>query len=357
MRVLVLCLFIVTTAIPAQAQWKKRVAQLFSKRPVVVSSALQRQVARASLPPLSAPVPFQNSLVILKENKLFLRSMHIQGTGFVIQETYQGKTYLWGITATHYLFQKPALLYPDGSNKLIPISLVAQGSPGGADVSLFPLPSEMAGKVTPLKLASRLPKVNDELFSISMFDEKFHYEPERQVKEVSPLRLITSLQVNPQDNREGACGSPVFNKKGEVVGVHIGSSLTHQIGWVVPVNQIRSLLQAYHNQGNNPSPLILNGVQIGQINVNEFIQNIVVFRQNTVLQTYSFAHNEKKLDYAHLETTLDLTNADRVEILIIQNPFSSSQKNNHFHAFFILHDLKTGKTLLQQDDSFVKDIF
>ncbi len=262
-----------------------------------------------------------------------------QATIFVIQETYNGQKRLWGVTATHYFFKNPSLKSPS-SKEEEPITFVAQGHWGLNDISLFPIPTHMQHQFVPLKLAPHSAQPGDKLYSAGYFDDEFHIEKNRIVVDKMPHKLITSLKVEDKLCREGACGGPVLNKQGEVVGVHVGSSQRRQLGFMVPVEHIHDLLHAYHNNANAQKPFYFNGRQLGAINVNEFIKSIEVRRGPKLLDTFLFYRSQKPIDYEHLENLVDASQADQIIIHVERMPFSALDEDQHLHEYEITYNLK-----------------
>ncbi len=294
------------------------------------------------------------SVFTLKESDILLRiwNFKIRATAFAFEENYKGGKYLWGASATHYLFGKPAAIYSP-KKKVKRVKVKAQGGPGMTDFSLFTIPDEMLPHISTLKMATQLPKVGDELFSMGYFEDSFHVETKRIVKEINTQRIITTLDRNEGRYREGACGSPVLNSRGELVGMHIGSSYNHQIGYVVPLNRLRQLLKAYRNNGIAKEELFFDGVKLGDINVNEYITAISTYKGDVLLDTRKTYHQEKDLDYAHLEKWMSTNGATKVEITITQFPFSGTQKDQDPHNFLITYDLRSKTFIKEQNDDAV----
>ncbi len=340
-------------ATPAQAQWYRKLGSALRRVPAVVvshqptpsiSAPLERAVYQAAVQQPRAHAQLAKSIVVVKEKELLLRFAFPTGTGFVLEETYQGKKYLWGVTVTHYAFQKPAVKLPK-QRKSVRVPFVIQGSAGMGDVSLFPLPPQLAGQVTALTLANKTPQVGEELFSIGFFNKSVHIEEHRILQEITPSRMITSLQVAPKPSREGACGGPVLNQQGEVVGIHIGSSYHAQTGFAVPLSHIRQALAAYHQQDAAPQPLLYNGVFLGPIAVNEAILTVRFYAQNKLLYTFKTFRHEKEIDYAHLEALSARLSLDpqRIEMDIERNPLSSQETDKRYRMYTLSYDIKTGE--------------
>lgn len=331
-----------------QAQWY-RFLQQAAREGVSVQAAqaaalprgLERAVAQAQYATVADVTQLSKSLMRVREKDLILRIGALDGTAFVLEETYQGKKYLWGVTATHYLFQKPALKLQNRF-RTIPISFEIQGSTGMNDISLFPVSERDVENLAPLHLAAEQPKVGEELFSLGYWNGKIHIDPVRTVKSTSLHRFVTTLDIEPETIREGTCGSPVLNQQGEVVGMHAGNSPRMREGYVIPAQHIRQALQAYH-EGHLSETLLFNGTNLGPIAINERIIFVETRKNGETLHRLSVYKRGPCIDYTHLETLLDFSEADQVVLLLQRNPLSTHDTNQNYDEFFIYYDLRTGQ--------------
>ena len=337
-------IFLFATFCPGHAQWQKRTlhglkkvsTQTLASRTLATQRAINQALRNKTNILLKSTFPLK-----LSEDgaSTFSSWEYPHASAFVFEEKYNGKTYLWGVTATHYYLEEPSLEDPQ-TGKEIPIQLLAQGHRGRNDVSLFAIPSSLQKQFTPLKLAAHSPKEGEKLFSAGYFEDGFHVEKNRIVKAILPNCILTSLVVKDRQAREGACGGPVLNKKGEIVGMHVGSS-QKQIGFVVPVEHIYELLQAYHNNGKSLRPLYFNGRQIGNLNINEHLHSIEVWKGNKKIQDFFSYPYRAHIEYDHLENLVDASSADRLVFIIERTPFSMLEKDQHTYQFKITYDLHT----------------
>lgn len=373
---LLLLLAVSIGVMPARAQWYRRVGKALrpSLERVHVSSSRTpgqllfthveqaaairhaQQVLRWKKGKQNLPPVLRNSVFVLQEKHPLIRwvNENVTATSFIVEETYQGKKYWWGVTAAHYHFVKPALQHP-AYHWPLRVTFQAQGNEGMTDIVLFPL-SPDTKEITPLKLATKPVQLGEKLHSVGFFSREFRLEEGRQVQEVTPQRILTSLPPQPGINRVGACGGPVLNAQEEVVGVHVGSTSSGNIGFVVPAAHLQRLLTAYH-EGSAPQPLIFNGKELGSIQVNDCILRICVARGQDILSTHIPYHKETYLDYAHLEEAVNLEDAkykdaDRILFIIQRMPFSSKNKDKKTHTFKLTYNLKNGQTSWEQDDSY-----
>lgn len=351
-NLLVVCLLVLCVC-PAQAQWYRRLGRVLEHTVPAAAfrgmtpgqaglshASLERAVRQASA---AAQVhPCQKAVFMMKEKDWFTRFMSIEGTGFALEETYQGKKYVWGITASHYLYQKPAVKLPNHWRAVL-VPVVVQGHALHNDVTLFPLPDEIAAEVVPLKLAKEEIEVGEELSSVGYWDHRLHVDPVRRVKKILPLQLITTLDIEPTTIREGTCGSPMLNKNGEVVGMHVGNSPHKQEGYMVSAAHIRQALQAYH-EGKFEQPLFFNGINIGTLAINEGLSSAEVRSAIGQVRRFGLEHRQKHVDYEHLEKLVPLQDTDtHISFLIKRNPLTTGQEDQRMYTFTITYDLKTGQ--------------
>ena len=350
---IVLCLLI--AELPASAQWYKQLGSAFERHTLaglhrktvaqtgVVKNELERALEQAAAKSQVLPAAYtaRRAIFTIRERDWVMRFGSMEGTAFAIEETYQGKKYLWGVTASHYMYQKPAMKHP-AYRRLIRVPFVIQGSTGMNDITLFPIPEKFAEQVIPLRLAKQDAQLGDEVSSIGYWNHKIHVDPVRTIQEIAPARMVTSLDITPQTVREGTCGSPVLNKNGEVVGVHSGNSPHQQIGYVLPVSHIWQALKTYH-EGSFNQPLLFNGKNLGPIAVNEYFTAVYVYQEGQLVHKKSLILRQKQVDYEHLEilvpTDVPFT---RVVFMVERNPLSSEQEDQQYHTFLISYDLQTG---------------
>ena len=195
-----------------------------------------------------------------------------------------------------------------------------------------------------MKLAQTDVQLGEEVSSIAYWDHRFHVDPVRKIKEISPAQMITSLDIEPNTVREGTCGGPVLNKEGEVIGMHAGNSPRQRIGYVIPVSHIRQALQAYH-EGAFEQTLLFNGVNLGTIAINEALSSVQVY-EGDKRYWISLARRKKQIDYAHLEKLISLKeSATRIVFVIKRTPLSTEQEDQQMHMYLISYDLQTGQVL------------
>lgn len=333
----------------AQAQWYKNFGKKISfHTPSIhpqffrVPSQQIERAARQAMVHNSLPTNIEKSILFIKERD-FAFQTRIPASAFVIEETYKGKKYMWGVTASHYGFIKPAIQV--GRFNYLPISFLAQGNRNANDVTIFPLPAQLKPHVKPLPLAAQSPNIGETLFSLSFFNKELYYEPGRKLLEKTSLRMVTSLKIDPEILREGACGAALLNQQGEVVGMHVGSSRSRSIGFVIPVEQIYLLLQEYHQPGSAQTSVLLHGRELFKLAINEGIIRVHARKNGQVIRTRFSYHHEKDLDYNHLENFIDLSEADEIGLSIERTNFSN--KNQMQESYYLTFPLSTSSTPTQ----------
>lgn len=393
------CFFLFCTGISLQAQpWGKYLVPPPSFRQIIKQASEPALKGLSRVPLVQADLPFAASLESMERISAIntalekARRIHIEtlkrnahlsvlaieedlpsfyaediftASSFVIEEEYQGRKYLWGVTASHIakiMTAFPSVHFWRGE-ELFPIRFEMQGNMEMADLALFPIPKSMASQVKPLPLAPYAPQTGEPLFSFGFFDGGFHLTENRIVKEVSPSRIVTSLEFHTHQ-RGGACGGPVLNSKGEVVGIHVGSSTNLQSSYVTPSWHLQDLIRAYRNQ-ETPQILKFNGIELGEIHINEAIQTINALADGHVVSSFHAQRQAKNIDYEHLEKLLFHRDIEEIHIYVSQEPLILSEENfpgkentlrlssfGKTRYFLIKYNLQTGnREIIPQTDS------
>lgn len=331
-----------------------KISPLKLQLPPAIHKMTQLPASARKVTAVPSMAPIHKSVLKLQETELEFYDIPkaFAASSFIIEEEFEGQKFLWGITAAHVAYIQngfPAVWVDD--TLPFPVNFTALGTPGMADVAAFPLDMEdmVPDLITPLKLADKMPQKGEKTYSFGFFNEGFFLVPNREIKEVTPNRLITSLEFD-TPKRAGACGGPLLNAQGEVVGVHIGSSDSQQISFVLPATQIKRLLKAYRNNGQDLQPLLFNGIQLGEININENIAMVRTLTNGEVTEEFVAKHQEKDIDYAHLENLFLAAQIDEIQLFISHKPFSFTGEDQKDFSFQITHNFITGETTTQQLD-------
>ena len=256
------------------------------------------------------------------ENPALSSFTPMNASAFFIETDWNGQKRLLGVTVAHaqdmmfdnfYIF----LRQPSGEEKHFPVKFITSGTMGRADVALLDVPPEAAPYIRPLRLASRPPSVGEKVRSYGFFHGSFRIVPNRTVKETTPGRLITSFEFGGLV-RAGACGGPLLNAQNEVVGIHCGSAAKKQESYAVPVRLLADLLETAKRGEMNTYDLVLAGQKIGTIRLDEYIAAVHTKNNGKPVGKRLLWHDEKAVDYQHLENLLPLENATDISLLIIR---------------------------------------
>lgn len=179
-------------------------------------------------------------------------------TGTIFQVNHQGTKEVFGAIAAHALQtgEEPGLLNKnftalfvhEGELRTLPATVVGLTPSLMGDVALVKFPSKYESLFEPLPLTEQ----TSISFPAQGYAQGFACNIlSRQTfpitGQTSNGTLISKLPATEVGNRAGFCGTAVFGKDFEWLGIHIGSSYEEQIGYIAPVSTIRMLVDAYHN--------------------------------------------------------------------------------------------------------------
>jgi hypothetical protein len=270
-----------------------------------------------------------DSVFLIQDREELSEGTPTTGTAFVIEEIYEGKRFLWGVTAAHMLNYVGPNLFAYISDIPFPwkTSVVFAGESKWADVAIFPIPEEYYPYLKPIPIADKGVEIGEKVRSFGYFDGGFHIVRDRIVQEITNGRFSTSFQFKENQNRRGACGGPILNVHNELVGIHCGSSAgTPKVSFAVPAQKLKELIIAYRHNKIFLEKLKFKGKEIGEININQHLLCIEAYTKGRLLAKIYPENSAKqpiKTNYAHLENLFlslgfDLSEgADRIEITII----------------------------------------
>lgn len=355
-------LFLCTVS-PAQAQ-KNALKNLAKQvRPQVAAQvsaraeAAVKKIKKTVYPPWT-PRTIRRSVFLIRRSP----QLPFKGSGFVVQDPVTGQ--LWGVTARHiitYSSKEMLITFVDGHNKehTFKAFAAARGNLRGADIMLLRLPPEAARVARPLNLAEKTVLPKEETFSFGYGEGVFQKIDRRQVYTVSPAYITTAFRL-PYLLRDGYCGSPLLNMRGEVVGVHCGSIVHHryQSAWqeeltalnapeadfkefslAVPAFWIEQLFEQARTGKTLGTTLKINGITIAQLQPEEAVSGLVVIRNDREVQYLTF---NPFFDYEHLEHFLQLQPGDKVHIKITRGDREDSFLR-HFRYVFDTADGSVSK--------------
>ncbi len=262
------------------------------------------------------------------------------GSGFVIAENLSGKTVLWGVTAKHILNTFHGDLQitfrADGKLHTFPVKNVISGRKYGLNAALLQLPQEAAQIARPIPLELTAPLPGENVFAFGFSRGKYQ-KLTRKVLLTNAERLIARFPVINQP-KPGFCGSPVVNENGRLVGIETGGyvpvqehnawynkiknnpHLNHadisRISEIVPTNRLVLLLKEFYHPGAGSRPMYLQGLKVGDLDINEFIEFIHVGYQDGTVQTLE---RNPFLEPEMLDTWLNLQGAVQVRIQVNKN--------------------------------------
>ena len=343
-------LWFVAGLLPLHAQWYTQLPKVF-KRPTATtqaaSLAAQRRAAhtaRAIQHSRQIHVASQATFRLVRHYSPSYGSLDDgPSTAFAFEEYTQGFRRVWGVTVAHYRIYAPAI-EKDGFFKAQPISVSIAGNQHYNDLLLFPLPPQTQAAILPLPLAKHSAKEGELVNSYGIYNGKFNFVHGRMVKKVTPGRLITSFEFNPEISRMGACGGPVLNEQNEVVGVHSGS-IHEKESFVVPVEFLYRLLAEYDHPGQGQQTLLFQGHPLYSLGVNEAMREIITLHGEHVVNYHVVEPLSSDIDLAHLENLIELDPSVTAVQLTIERTLLHPQYDQPFKRQFlyITYDLRTGK--------------
>ena len=106
----------------------------------------------------------------------------------------------------------------------------------------------------------------------------------RMFSSQTPLCIRTNMPY-PREDRMGLCGSALLDEKGELVGVHTGStygkySEADDIGHATDAQLLEVLVEAAYHDGMGTFPLVLGGQKVLDMPVDGYISYIRLFNEN-----------------------------------------------------------------------------
>lgn len=251
------------------------------------------------------------------------RDGRVLGSGFVFEEEYGGKKQLWAAVSYHVSggAGKEVHLRLYGSARTVLRYTGRVAAAGGygvnaADVALVPLPEEAALYVRPLRLAETEGLQEGEEARVYGFTA----EHKEDLVDVSSNKLLSQsgfklIFSNPtQQNLSGACGSPLLNRNGEVVGVFSGQRLGKQV-FAVKVQAVRALLRAYRGEEVYRS-VKCRGREITRLKLTETIGEVEHIRRGVWLDSKNVLRLLEPFDPEKLETLFPLQSGDVLRVSV-----------------------------------------
>lgn len=248
----------------------------------------------------------------------------LSGTVFKIQ--YQGQEEIYGVIASHAIATKRtdvcdvnqtfrAEVYTEAGVALIPAQVVQVGAYGMLDISLVKFLAEDEALFEPLEISPETPALSENIRTQGFVRGRAYYQGKRHVASLSALTL-RSFMPDQQTNRLGLCGGAWINEKGQLVGIHTGSSMgwNQDVGYATRAEFLAVLVEAYHNGGNAFYPLKLNGHEIIRLRPDEYISDVTLLDgDGAQISRYVFSH---KFSFEDMEDALARFSPRYIELTV-----------------------------------------
>lgn len=246
----------------------------------------------------------------------FMYTPSVQASGFFMEEYYMGKRLVWAVIPAHALVDESPFFIAEylGINGTVSrraLRVMAYGSAGyqNYDFSLALVPEEMQDEVFALRLAQDSPKKGDRVTSFGFYslnpNAEFAGAPKentgRVIESVDNSRITTSYPFAGEDPR-GACGGPLLNEKGEVVGIHSGSNSRASCSFAVEATgPVRAMLADAHGDKQLLRSVRWNGREICRLAASQRISRVEVQRGGRTIESILLTKREEPFDYGALE--------------------------------------------------------
>ena len=272
-------------------------------------------------------------------------------SGTVFKTTYDGQEEIFGVIPMHALgnaftWQETvgasftADLFDPTTRRFIsvPAEIVQISTPEFLDAALVKFRPQDEKLLHPLSLNTQMPTWHSVVSSQGFAARQAVYIPQRRVIKTEPFTLQTTIPF-PRDQRRGLCGGPVVDQDGRLVGIHNGSSYigeneAYDKGYVTPAWILERLVQAYKNEGKAKIPLRINDVTLIELNVDEYISNVVLRGSDeSVVEFYTVDY---KFSYQHLEQMLEEHYARYIDFTVQQVRWNDSRhflEDSRFSTF------------------------
>lgn len=222
-----------------------------------------------------------------------------KGSGFVFAERLRGKTVLWGASAAQTVKNMgtdiTVTFHLNDRTVSFPATVELAGHEAGLNAALIKLPEEAAQVALPFTLATETVSPQESVFTFG-FNNGDLKKTIRSVLVPGTERLVADLPLFSAP-KSGLDGSVVLNGKGQAVGIELGGYDLKSAVWpqqmssfkpyrpilkvsrvseIVPVQRLNTLLREYHTAESGSRVLLLGGIRIGKIGVEENIDHLEV---------------------------------------------------------------------------------
>ncbi len=288
-----------------------------------------------------APYDIQKVKANIKSAVFFMYTPLVQTSGFFFEENYFGKRLVWAVAPAHAVGEKFPFFAAeyvglDGEIHRRAFRIMAYGSSGyqNYDFALALVPEEVKKEVFALRLAQEKPKKGDKVSSFGFYglDEtaEFAGPPKenvgRVIVSIDNSRITTSYPFGDQDPA-GACGGPLLNEAGEVVGIHSGSNGNASCSFAVEApGPVREMLADYHGDRQLLRPVVWKGQLILQLTSSQRISQVEVVRNGRIVAQVFLTKRETPFDYAFLEKLFPQARpGDKIRLVVKDQRLSESE--------------------------------
>ena len=209
-------------------------------------------------------------------------------SGTVFQTEYNGQPEIYGVIATHAVSPHEdglsgisrhftaTFFRPDGTTVKLPAEIVAFSPTSMLDLALVKFSKEAESFLKPYRLG----QLGEEqtFHSLGYTDYGLLEIPNRRLLAKLPYSIQTSMPIWDKTKRRGFCGSPLLNRKNELVGIHTGTlfDLYDQTNaplrsYATPAHYLNLLVEAYHNGGKVNVPFYLDETRFVTFPADEYI--------------------------------------------------------------------------------------
>ena len=298
-------------------------------------SFLRRATAKAQKKAIAqlkeSPLPQPQRTVFLLRDATNTYKTPFYASGFVIEEIFEGKRCLWGVTAKHItdLFDSAfeAVFYVNGKPVVVPVQVEFAGAQAGLDLSLLKMTLPAEG-ISPLPIGQDL-QPGQMLHSYGYSRAQFYHAPARKTLKNTPQRVYTSYAFLPHSPASGYCGAPLVNAQGKLAAIHTGSTGDKSSSFAVPASELHTLLAAYRGRKEGERPLLFNGEKIGSLKANQVIFSVYAQKDGkitsqilTQIKTTGWHpwNNKEPVSPKQLEKLISWQDADEVYVVTYEEP-------------------------------------
>lgn len=263
------------------------------------------------------------------------RTGGIKATAFLFSFDFLGKTDRWIAVTSHAVAKgnivRLRFVNAQGAWETATLPVEVSGNVQRIDMSLVKLPEDSKfSHLKTLHWASQPPPTGQVVDSYG-YSGQFLVEESRikkiksrKIIDVNDIKLTTDFKF-PYGESGGACGSPLINRSGEVVGMHCGS-WNGEKSFAITRTGVELLLRA-HYTGHAYVPLKIYGEEVGLLDADEALYKITVLRGNRLVKNTTLSSMLQPPDSEHLEKFFSFKSGDVVTLFVSNSEWISRQIN------------------------------